>query len=311
MTTLYAIRKFFAMLLVGIMFLGVSKNGADPHTVLDGENCSLNFFVASDVHIEGNQYGKFKNFSRMLYDIKNNTSGTDAAVFLGDNTMNGQDIESMFFYGALNKVSPADNILVALGNHDAGNGEGDYAKLSKRFVDYNNAFLNADIKKPYYYKVINGCYFIFLATEESTVHEMAVTQAQLDFLKEAMELASADGKPIFVFNHHPLVVEKGEFLGSIEKILSEYKNVFYIFGHTHWTLNAGAGFYDYYYANGNVLHVLNVPKFTDIADDDPTGENTGVGFAVEVYDDEVVLRARDCYDGKWLENFVNRVPIVK
>lgn len=310
MSMLNTIRKFIAMLFVGIMFLGVSTNGAEPHTVLDEVNCNLNFFVASDIHIEGNQYGKFKDFSKMLYDIKNNAVGTDAAVFLGDNTMNGQDIESMFFFGALNKVSPADNILVALGNHDVGNGDGNYAKLSKRFVDYNNTFLDADIKKPYYYKVINGYYFIFLATEESTVHEMAVTQEQLDFLRETMELASADGKPIFVFNHHPLVSEKGEFYGSIEKILADYKNVFYIFGHTHWTLNGGAGFYDSHEEN-TVIHVLNVPRLTDIADDDPTGENTGVGFAIEAYDDEVVLRARNCYNGKWLENYTYTIPIEK
>lgn len=303
--TLYAIRKFIAVLLVGIMFFGVKTNGAEPHTVLDEENCKLSAFIASDAHIEGNQYGRFKNFGRMLYDIKNNSFGNDAVVFLGDNTMNGQNIESMFFYGAVSKVSPADNTIVALGNHDVGNGEGNYNEFIERYLAYNNMFFDAGITKPYFYKIINGYYFIVLGTEASTSNETAVSQEQLDFLKATMELASVDGKPIFVFNHHPINCEEGDRLYSIINILDGYKNVFYIHGHTHWAL------YSHTMMRYNNVHMLNVPMFTSINEDDTTGEDTGVGFALEVYNDSVVFRARDCYDGKWLDNYTYSIPIEK
>lgn len=302
---LYAIRRFLAVMLVGIMFFGVSKNGAEPHAVLDEESCRLSAFIASDAHIEGNQYGKFKNFSRMLYDIKNGTTENDAVVFLGDNTMNGQNIENMFFFGALSKVSPAKNMIVALGNHDVGNGEGNYNELIERYLAYNNMFFNAGISKPYFYKVINGYYFIMLGTEASTSNEMAVTQEQLDFLRATMDLATAEGKPVFVFNHHPVNREEGEYVYSIINILESYRNVFYIYGHTHWPL------YSHTMQVYDKVHMLNVPMFTSINPEDTTGEDTGVAFALEVYDDSVVFRARDCYDGKWLENYTYTIPIEK
>ena len=70
------------------------------------------FTVLSDIHIEGNQYKTFKKFSRILKEVKHNKA-SDTLVFLGDNTMNGQDIESIFFYGALKASNPAKNLVIA------------------------------------------------------------------------------------------------------------------------------------------------------------------------------------------------------
>lgn len=295
---LYAIRKFLALLFIGIIFIGVMPNGAEVHTVLDEENCKLSAFIASDAHIEGNQFGKLSNFGRMLRDVKNTKYENDAIVFLGDNTMNGQHIENMFFFGAVKTISPAKNTLVALGNHDVKNGEGKYKELSERYIAYNNTFCEVGIEKPYFFKIINGYYFIFLATEESTSNEMEISDEQLTFLRETMNAASAEGKPVFVFNHHPLDRELSGKVGSIRGILNDYKNVFYIYGHMHAQLS-----HDYTVRQEGNITTVCVPMFTSVDPSDETGESSGVGFQLEAYENSIVFRARNCYDGKWLENY--------
>lgn len=302
-TTLYAVRKFLAMLFVGVLFFGVQPNGAPAHTVLDEDNCRLNAFVASDAHIEGNQFERLTNFGRMLYDIKNTKRGNDAIVFLGDNTMNGQHIENMLFFGALTKVSPAENTLVMLGNHDVGNGAGSFKELSDRYMAYNSIFLDEKLEKPFRFKIINGYYFIMLSTESSTSNEMDISDEQLTFLRETMDAATADGKPVFVFNHYPLDWEIGDKQYAISSLLGEYKNVFYFYGHMHSALNISS------ITKYKNIRCISVPMFTSINKEDTTGEDTGVGFALEVYDDSVAVRARDCYDGKWLDNYSFSFPL--
>lgn len=43
--------------------------------------------------------------------------------------------------------------------------------------------------------------------------------------------------------------------------------------------------------------------FTSVDPSDETGESSGVGFQLEAYENSIVFRARNCYDGKWLENY--------
>lgn len=303
--TLYSIRKLIAVLIIAVFFIGVRPNGAQQHNVLDEENCRLNAFIASDSHIEGNQPERLSNFGRMLRDIKNTKTQNDAVVFLGDNTMNGQNIESMLFYGALSNISPGKQTIVALGNHDVGNGEGDFNELSQRYYAYNNMFFDAGLSKPYFYKIINGYYFIVLGTESSTSNSFDMSDEQLGFLKETLKIATADGKPVFIFSHYPFEFITGANRLAVQLLLSTYKNVFYIYGHMHAALNPGS------VQQYNTIRTVSVPMFTSINANDETGEDRGVGFALEVYDDKVVLRARDCYDGKWIDNYSYSFPIEK
>lgn len=53
---------------------------------------------------------------------------------------------------------------------------------------------------------------------------------------------------------------------------------------------------------GNITTVC-VPMFTSVDPSDETGESSGVGFQLEAYENSIVFRARNCYDGKWLENY--------
>lgn len=310
-------RKFTALFITLFMLIGVSSNGAPAHTVLNEDECRLCISVISDSHIEGNNLPRYNVFGRILKDAKNTSFGNDAAVFLGDNTMNGQNIESLLFYGAVEQAKIADNHIVVCGNHDVGNGEGDYDKLRDRFLGFNNGVLGMDIEKPYYYKVINGYYFITLAPECLTVYELPISMEQLEFLDETLSLAAAEGKPAFVCAHHPWddavlydpETEEYDYDdNTLHDILTKYDNVFYLSGHTHMPCFEGWTFNEY-----EGVKEVNLPRCTELAgaDDHEIFGGTGYTVQLEVYDNEVVGRVRNSYTGQWDDELEYHFSLVK
>ncbi len=275
----------------------------DKHEAKRPDEVKTSFSVVSDCHIEGNNYETFKVFTKILKDAEA-TDKKDAMVFLGDNTMNGQEIESIFFFTALRFANPADNLIVAAGNHDYSNGEGDYQEHLNRYLKYNNNVLGAKIDKPYFYKVINGCYFVVLSSEDKSVNNMYITDTQLNWLDGVLAEADSKGAPIFVFNHHPSLYVQYDRMYDLNNVLKKYDNLLYFSGHTH---NALSG--DTVTTIDGVNHI-NLPKVTEHA----YGQDVydcGIGAVVEVYENEVLLRIRDFYDGKWVEEYEYSYPIVK
>lgn len=317
MTVLGFLRKVTALFITIFMLIGVSSNGAPAHTVLNEDECKLCISVISDSHIEGNNLPRYNVFGRVLKDAKNNSFGNDVAVFLGDNTMNGQNIESLLFYGAVQKAKIADNNIVVCGNHDIGNGSGDYEKLKDRFLGFNNGVLGMDIEKPYYCKVINGYYFIVIAPECLTVYESPVSKAQMKFLDDALSAATAEGKPAFVCAHHPWddVVafdpETGEYDyydNTFYNTLKKYDNVFYLSGHTHMPCFEGWTFNEY-----DEIKEVNLPRCTELSGENDREVYDGTGYTVqlEVYENEVVGRVRNSYTGQWDDELEYHFNLVK
>ena len=265
---------------------------ADGYAAKNPDELITSFTVLSDIHIEGNNYPTFQEYTEILKDIRN-SSDNDTLVFLGDNTMNGQDIESIFFYGALKLARPAKNLILAPGNHDYGNGNGDYEKYEKRFKRYAD-FAGCDIDNSYYYRVIDGCYFIVLSTESDSVNGIDISDEQLGWLKITLEKAAEEDKPIFVFSHHPVnYIEYGPS-DRLSDVLDDYENVIFFCGHTHFSLSP------YSVSETNGVLSVNIPKSSE---HETEGYETGVGAVVEVYDNEVLLRFRDFDDGIWIEGY--------
>lgn len=264
----------------------------DSYEAKDADKLITSFTVLSDIHIEGNNYPTFREFSEILKEV-HNAEDNDTLVFLGDNTMNCQDIESIFFYGALKAAKPADNLVIVPGNHDFGNGTGDYEMYRDRFLKYAN-FAGADIDSPYFYKVIDGCYFIVLSTESDTVNDMNVSDAQLQWLKGVLDEAAKTDRPIFVFNHHPInYIQNGAYT-RLSDVIDDYDNLLYFCGHTHAPLSSSS------VSVVNGVQQINVPKSTEHATE---GYDCGIGAVVEVYENEVLLRFRDFDDGKWVDGY--------
>lgn len=251
--------------------------------------------VVSDTHVETNNAEKYSSFTKLIQGIK--SAKTDTAVFLGDNVINGNFMENRFFYTAVKRVSPAENILLALGNHDIGNGDGDYNKLCKNFLKLNAKHLGNHIEKPYYYKVINGCFMIFLATEESTVHSCKISEEQFNWLKSILNEAKETDAPILLFNHHPLYMIEGVDKCEVTKLLRECDNLIYITGHTHWSFDEDSFCTDY------GVKTVYLPCSTG------EGYPAGDGLIIEVYKENILLRACNFIDGKWIEALAYEIPL--
>lgn len=285
----HVISTILTMIYLPISFLIPPAGG---YEVKNPDELITSFSVLSDIHIEGNNYQTFKEYSEILKDV-HNSKDNDALVFLGDNTMNGQDIESIFFYGALGIARPAKNLIIAPGNHDYGNGNGDYEKYEKRFLRYAS-FAGCDIDNSYYCKVVDGCYFIVLSTESDTVNDMDISDEQLEWLRGVLNEASKADKPIFVFSHYPVnYIENGAY-GRLSDVLDDYENVIFFCGHTHFDLS------EYSVSVVNGVQSVNIPKSTEHAIE---GYETGIGAVVEVYENEVIIRFRDFDDSKWVEGY--------
>ncbi len=294
--------RIIAAVMTFFVLLAAGAAAGDVYDVKDPERCLLNFSVLSDSHIEGNNFMRYKVFAHALQNVKKNKSGHDAVVFLGDNTMNGQHIENLLFHGAVNMLLQGETILPALGNHDVGNGEGDYDKLQNRWYDYTAAFFGRELDRPYYYEVIDGYYFIVLGMQAQEVSEMMMTDAQFEWLEGVLAKAAESGKPAFVFKHHPsdeVTDESGAYTDRLIDMLAAYNrehDLFSFVGHTHMPMHLFWSFQNY-----DGFPETYLPRLTELGgegDDEPR-DDTGVGLEVEVYENEVVLRARDFYRGEW------------
>ncbi len=274
---------FLSLMILTSMFF--APFGAEPYEAKNPDEAKLVFNAVSDVHVETNHSASYTNFEKVLRGIKANKS-SNATVFLGDNTMNGQEIENFLFFGAVNAMVDSENTFVALGNHDIGNGEGDYDGFINRYTRYNNLLLKNNIDKPYYFRVVNGCYMIFLASEELCVHSFHMSDEQIEWFKNTLEQAAKSGNPVFIFSHHPLNYIDNENSNLLFDICSGYDNVYSIHGHTHWD-------YEVYSEKG--ITCVNLPRVTETVDYAP-----GIGVMVEVYDDEIIFRERDFFEGEWL-----------
>ena len=294
--------RVLAVLVAGAARLTVGFNTHGNYDVREPESCKLNYAVISDTHIEGNNTTRYKVFAKCLQDVTRNRSGHDAVVFLGDNTMNGQHIENMLFHGSVNKLLRNETILPVMGNHDIGNGNGDYEKLQNRWYDYTKAMFGRELSHPYYYQVIDGCYFIVLGMEAHLVYDMMMTQEQFAWLEGVLNEAKDSGKPVFVFSHYPsdeVIDEEGNSTDRLVDMLAEYNktnDLFYFCGHTHMPLYL---FWSFHSSNG--YPEIYLPRITELSgeNDNEVYKKTGDGVEVEVYSDHVLVRGRDFYRGEW------------
>lgn len=261
---------------------GVAYEAKNPDALI------TSFAVVSDVHVETNNPTSYNNLSDVLYGIKAGKD-IDTAVFTGDNVMNGQFLENVFFYSAVRAVNPAENNLVVVGNHDLGNGAGDHNKSRDDFIANNNLYLGNKIREPYYYRVVNGCYMICLATEDGDPSNFEMSDKQFDWFKGVLEEAKTADAPVFVFCHYPFQdVSRGG--AELANLLKEYSVALYVHGHYHNDLVSGS-FY-----NQEGINCVNLPRVTETTD-----YAAGDGIVVEVYENEILVRGRDFIKGEWIE----------
>ena len=297
---LVKLRKLIALILATVFLIGVPI-ATEPYDVKDKDNCLMNFSVLSDVHIEMNNSVSRKRFVSALYDVKNCQTQNDALVFLGDNTMSGQVAENLLFNGLIDVIKPAASVYTAMGNHDTGNGAGEkvFEKRAAYFWNCFNSFHGTDVKAPYYYsQELDHAVFAFMASEADNSDMPTISKEQVDWLDGVLAKADEKGVPAFVFCHHPLdfIDENG---AELLYVLMQHHNVFFINGHTHTNKIETRQW-------GDDTYKIIVPKCTDVPADG-VQDDSGAGLQIEVYENEVVVRARRFCTSEWLGEY--RYPV--
>lgn len=301
----YYFLKVMAVVLCASLLVFLPAGNSEKYDVRDPEACLMNFAAFSDVHVEGNNLSRYKVFAGCLKDLKNNKSGHDYLAFLGDNTMNCQVFENMLFHGAVKAAGWADKTIIANGNHDSGNGAGDSAALLQRYVGFRNAFYGIGSDKPYYSFEDEHAFYVVLGEEFDEENESVFTDEQFEWLKGNLDAAARAGKPTFIFTHYPsYYIENDNY--DIESVLSDYKNILVLYGHTHmpfvrWSFDT--------WSDG--VWSVNLPRITELAGsgDDEIYDGTGWGLEVELYEDEILVRVKNFYTGEWDDELEHTYPL--
>ena len=287
---------------VMLLLFAPGPGNTEPFDVKDPASCVLSLTVFSDVHVESNNYPRYKVFADSLKNAVRNKTESDAFLFLGDSVMNGQNIENMLFHGTTAKLLKDRKVIAVPGNHDFGNGKGDYEKIRQRWYNYTEAFFGKKLTTPYYCEVLNGFYCIVLSSESQNVDSMFMSEAQFEWLERTLKAAAQSGLPTFVLAHYPPRMAQPidpDSTYDLCRMLAEYNrehDLFYLCGHLHHvpdaaTFHAWSGFPEVY-----------LPCETQLA---PAGNQnvicseSGFGTIVEAYPDRVVIRIRNFYFGEW------------
>ncbi|MBR3954686.1 MAG: metallophosphoesterase [Clostridia bacterium] len=309
--TLNIIQKLFYKLFLLILSLVYSVSGGvvapsteDPIKVLDEETVQLTFATVADPQVSNYMFNRYRVFEAACMDLKAAEYDYDAVLLLGDVAENGLAEEYQL---VLDKLAGLNTRYISItGNHDIRLRA--YSQSVSRFTSFANA-LNNDDKMTQFHQteVINGYKFITLGSDKTMFEEAYLSQEQLDWLDD--ELHAENGNLTFVLCHQPLKLTHGlpdtwnspsETAGSVGEqndeliaIMSKYENVVFITGHLH------TGFADFLYEEKEGIHLVNVPSFS-IENKSGDYNEAGLGFIAEVYEEEVIFRARDFARGIWV-----------
>lgn len=287
-----------------------------PIEAVDANSLQLSFIAVADTQVNAFT-GNGIYLENVLKDISNSSQRQDAFILDGDVTENSLIPEWEEFYSLLGQYDPADNYVVATGNHDIRLRA--HSQVVERFTSYYNDFTGSSIDELHYSMEINGYTFIVVGSDEQSLEKQVLSDEQLQWIDQTLSEATADGKPVFVLCHQPLKDTHGlpelwndgktdsGYIGDqndeLFEILNSYENVILISGHLH------TGFGQYTYEEVGNIHSVNLPA-VGMQNADGDYLEFSIGYTVEVYDDEVLFRARDFGNGIYLPEYDITIPIV-
>ena len=299
------VQQFFLKLFSIFFAMSVSVSGAiappatdEPIKPLD-DDAKLVFAAFGDTQISNYMFDRYKSFSASMEDL-HASERMDAVIVAGDVAENGLAEEYQLVYDGLKGLENCRYIMSA-GNHDIRLRS--YKQVVSRFTEFSNALNNNvdPVTELHFSGRVNGYKFIVLGSYKATFEEAFISDEQLEWLDS--ELAAENGKPTFVICHQPLKLTHdlpntwgngtnlnagsvGDQSDAIKEILTKYDNVVFITGHLH------TGFGEASYEQIGNLHMVNVPALS-IENKDGKYNGSGLGYIVEVYDNEIVFRARN------------------
>ncbi len=321
---LNAVQQIFFKLFTLIVSLIYSVNGGvvAPSTAdvikPASNDAKLVFATLADPQVSNYLFDRYQAFQESCIDLEN-AERLDAIVGIGDVAENGLAEEYQLVYDELKDIDT--RFIMATGNHDIRMRA--HSQMVSRFTGFTNA-LNGDedMTDIIYSEVINGYKFIVMGSDKTVLEEAYISPEQLEWL--GAELATEKGKPVFVILHQPLKLTHnlptawgsgtnkeagsvGDQSDDIKAVLAKHANdstVVLITGHLH------AGFSQYSYQQIEGFHSFNVPAFSiENKDGEEGGNGSGLTYIVEVYDDEILFRARNCRTGEWLTKWDTKIAL--
>lgn len=294
----------------------VTPSTSTPIKAVNPEDVRLTFTAFGDTQVNSFN-GNIEYFEALLQDVDNAQTNQNGFMIVGDITENSLDQEWDAITELLLEYDYGDDLIFASGNHDIR--LRDYDESVKKFTDCVNTVTGSDLDSFIYSKEINGYKFIVMGSDREEMEEAYISVEQLKWVNKELKAATKDGKPVFVILHQPLKNTHGlpgtwgdgknEDAGhvglqsdSIFATLNRYDNVILITGHLH------TGFGENSYEKVGNIHSVNVPGAgKNNADGDYCEFATG--YAVEVYDNEVIFRARDFGKGIYLPEYDITIPV--
>lgn len=302
--------------------------GSDNYTVKNAEEIKLNVAAISDIHMT-DEFARVQVLKSGLWDMENAADELDALVLAGDLTDHGLEEEYENLKKAIKAYTPAKEVLMAVGNHDTWTDEDDrYEPAKENFIRFSKEITGRELEECYYTTEINGYTFIVMASE-GTSTSAYISDTQLQWLRAEMDKAAKKELPVFVVSHWPVAETHGlpeswgddepELLdGSfgdqnyeVEEILKDYENVFMISGHIHNGLvnDRQKDIYGYTSVESyGSFHSINLPSFMYMGIRGRV--MNGLGYSIEVYENEVLIRARSFTSGIWYTDYDVAIPLV-
>ncbi len=330
-TIVLALKKIIVTIMV-ILHTSIPVTLYAPATItVMNEDCKATMAVISDIHLTDSA-SRQAILELGLLDMAGAEDKLDAVVFTGDITDHGYIPMWERFADAVGKYDIAQQTIIVEGNHDTWGPDRDNLDTVKQtFIDYNKKISNRDVDNMYYTTDVNGYPVIVIGSEADNT-DCYLSQTQLDWFKAQMDKASATGLPIFVFSHYPINCthglpftweldrEDGPLKGGLGEqsdafysIISQYKNVFYVTGHIHSGFaNEGSVAAQYVSVEQHDgLTLVNLPSYMYPDVQRGGWAENGCGYVFEVYDDEVLIRARNFITEKWIEKYDVTIEITK
>ncbi|MGL4992093.1 MAG: metallophosphoesterase family protein [Sarcina sp.] len=280
----------------------VEKVKESINILVKKEEPLMSFQLLSDVHTGSTKDSATAvRFFSALEDISINNSNSAALIFTGDITECATEEQYQTFFSILEESNPANNAIVALGNHDV-RWSGGYDVVFDRYQRYY--LNNINETKPYFAKAINGYTFIVLNTEIDLNDCAHISNKQLNWLDKTLAEQKDKNKPVFIVVHQPL---KGTFPNSddwsigeqdaqIKHILAKYPQVVYFAGHIHNKFGTTEN------VNGKTFTMKYDEKYCNMLEV-PSLMEHGQGYYVEVFEDKVEFLARDFIKSRWLPEY--------
>ncbi|MBQ8228994.1 MAG: metallophosphoesterase [Clostridia bacterium] len=294
----------------------VSPATTDPIKAVDEDNVKMTFAAWADPQISNYLIQREQYVRGGAEDLANAETPIDALVLAGDITENGLYAEYQFVYDRISN-SGVKNFITATGNHDIRLRL--YSDSLKHFTKFTNALnenAGSDLRvdSMHYRYTVNGYDFVVLGSDKTEFEEAYISDAQLEWFDATLKETSATGKPTFVILHQVLKgtnnVENawnssvegagsvGDQSDALEEIMNRYDNIILISGHLHQGFGIGT------YELVGKIHSVNLPSITiENKDGDDAGNISGIGYMVEVYDDEVLFRARNFAKGEYMPDY--------